>query len=49
MMIVAEDIGTGIVVDREIYQGDRGGAGKFVHMNAGERGAVACSCGNHDC
>jgi predicted NBD/HSP70 family sugar kinase len=49
MVLVAEGIGTGIVVDGQIYRGKRGGAGEFGHMIVGERGPVACSCGNHDC
>ena len=49
MVLVAEGIGTGIVVDGQIYRGERGGAGEFGHMIVGERGPVACSCGNHDC
>lgn len=49
MVLVAEGIGTGIIVDGQIYRGERGGAGEFGHMIVGERGPVACSCGNHDC
>jgi predicted NBD/HSP70 family sugar kinase/predicted transcriptional regulator len=49
MVLVAEGIGTGIVVDGQIYRGERGGAGEFGHMIVGERAPVACSCGNHDC
>ncbi len=49
LVLVAEGIGTGIVVDGQIYRGQRGGAGEFGHMIVGERGPVACSCGNHDC
>jgi predicted NBD/HSP70 family sugar kinase/predicted transcriptional regulator len=49
MVLVAEGIGTGIVVDGQIYRGEGGGAGEFGHMIVGARGPVACSCGNHDC
>lgn len=49
MVLMAEGIGTGIIVDGQIYRGERGRAGEFGHMIVGERGPVACSCGNHDC
>ncbi|HYP52844.1 MAG TPA: ROK family protein, partial [Pyrinomonadaceae bacterium] len=31
------------------YRGERGAAGEFGHMIVGQRGHVACSCGNFDC
>lgn len=49
MVLVADGIGTGIVFDGQIYRGERGGAGEFGHMIVGQRGRVACSCGNFDC
>ena len=49
MVLVAEGVGTGIVVDGQVYRGERGAAGEFGHMIVGEHGPVACSCGNFDC
>ena len=49
MVLVAEGIGTGIVMDGTIYRGERGAAGEFGHMIVGQQGPVACSCGNRDC
>lgn len=49
MALVAEGIGTGIVIDGQIYRGERGAAGEFGHMIVGPEAPVACSCGNHDC
>ncbi len=49
MVYVGDGLGTGIVVDGQIYRGERGAAGEFGHMIVGERGPVACSCGNYDC
>jgi predicted NBD/HSP70 family sugar kinase len=49
MALVAEGIGTGIVIDGQIYRGERGAAGEFGHMIVGSEAPVACSCGNHDC
>ena len=49
LVLVAEGIGTGIVFDGRIYRGERGAAGEFGHMIVGEKGPVACSCGNYDC
>ena len=48
-VLVNEGIGTGIVFDGQIYRGERGAAGEFGHMIVGQRGHVACSCGNFDC
>ncbi len=49
MVLVAEGIGTGIVIDGQIYRGERGAAGEFGHMIVEQHAPVACSCGNHDC
>jgi predicted NBD/HSP70 family sugar kinase len=49
MVLVAEGIGTGIVFDGQIYKGQHSAAGEFGHMIIGQKGPVACSCGNYDC
>jgi predicted NBD/HSP70 family sugar kinase len=49
LVLVAEGVGTGIVVDGRIYRGERGAAGEFGHMIIGTNAPVPCSCGNRDC
>lgn len=49
MVFVAEGIGTGIIIDGQVYRGENGAAGEFGHMFVGEDAPVACSCGRHDC
>lgn len=49
MVLVAEGVGTGIVFDGQIYQGEHGAAGEFGHMIIGSNGPTSCSCGNYDC
>jgi transcriptional regulator of PTS gene len=49
MVMVAEGIGTGIVIDGEVYRGEYGAAGEFGHMYVAENAPVACSCGRRDC
>ncbi|MEQ1641830.1 MAG: ROK family transcriptional regulator [Pyrinomonadaceae bacterium] len=49
MLLVAEGIGTGIIVDGQVYRGESGAAGEFGHMFVGENGPVPCSCGRTDC
>ncbi len=49
MVLVAEGVGTGIVFDGQIYQGEHGAAGEFGHMIIGAQGPTPCSCGNFDC
>lgn len=48
-VMVAEGIGTGIVINGEIYRGEDGAAGEFGHMFVAEDAPVACSCGRRDC
>jgi predicted NBD/HSP70 family sugar kinase len=49
MVLVAEGVGTGIVFDGQVYQGEHGAAGEFGHMIIGAGGPNPCSCGNYDC
>jgi predicted NBD/HSP70 family sugar kinase len=48
-VLVAEGIGTGIVVDGRVYRGDAGIAGEFGHMIIGDNSEVECSCGSRKC
>jgi predicted NBD/HSP70 family sugar kinase len=49
LILVGEGVGTGIIIDGQVYRGERGAAGEFGHMIVGADAPVACSCGNHDC
>ena len=49
MVFVAEGIGTGIIIDGQVYRGESGAAGEFGHMFVADDAPVACSCGRHDC
>ncbi len=49
MVFVAEGIGTGIIIDGQVYRGVNGAAGEFGHMYVAENAPVACSCGRTDC
>ena len=49
LILVAEGVGTGIIIDGQVYRGQRGAAGEFGHMIVGTEAPVACSCGNYDC
>jgi predicted NBD/HSP70 family sugar kinase len=49
LVLVAEGVGTGIIIDGQLYRGERGAAGEFGHMIVGADAPVACSCGNYDC
>ena len=49
MILVAEGVGTGIIIDGQVYRGERGAAGEFGHMIVGAQAPLPCSCGNFDC
>lgn len=49
MVMVAEGIGTGIVIDGQVYRGEFGAAGEFGHMYVADKAPVPCSCGRSDC
>ncbi|HKE56281.1 MAG TPA: ROK family transcriptional regulator [Pyrinomonadaceae bacterium] len=49
LILVAEGVGSGIIIDGQVYRGERGAAGEFGHMIVGAAAPVPCSCGNFDC
>lgn len=49
VVMIAEGIGTGIIIDGQVYRGESGAAGEFGHMFVGENAPVTCSCGRSDC
>jgi predicted NBD/HSP70 family sugar kinase len=49
LVFVGEGIGTGIIIDGQVYRGEKGAAGEFGHMYVSENAPVACSCGRTDC
>jgi predicted NBD/HSP70 family sugar kinase len=49
MVLVYEGVGTGIVLDGQIYRGAGGVAGEFGHTVVGRKAPVACSCGSYRC
>ncbi len=49
LVFVSEGLGTGIILDRQVYRGAAGAAGEFGHMIIGQKAPVACSCGGYDC
>jgi predicted NBD/HSP70 family sugar kinase len=48
-VLISEGIGTGIIIDGQVYRGELGAAGEFGHMFVGQNAPVACSCGRRDC
>ena len=48
-VMIAEGIGTGIIIDGQVYRGQNGAAGEFGHMFVGDNAPVTCSCGRRDC
>ena len=47
-VFVGAGIGAGLIIDDEVYEGGRGGAGEFGHMVVWRGGAV-CPCGRRGC
>ena len=48
-ILVKEGIGTGIVVDGQVYQGKNGTAGELGHMTIGQGAPVTCATGSREC
>ncbi|CAN5433604.1 ROK family transcriptional regulator [soil metagenome] len=49
VVLISEGIGTGIIIDGQVYRGEDGAAGEFGHMYVGDNAPVNCSCGRRDC
>jgi predicted NBD/HSP70 family sugar kinase len=49
LVMIAEGIGTGIIIDGQVYRGENGAAGEFGHMFVADDATVDCSCGRRDC
>ena len=48
VVTIRSGIGVGIVLDGQIYQGERGSAGEIGHFPVDPKGAL-CRCGKHGC
>jgi predicted NBD/HSP70 family sugar kinase len=49
LVLVEEGVGTGIVLDGQVYRGECGTAGEFGHMTIGTGAPVACAVGSTEC
>lgn len=49
LVLVEEGLGTGIVIDRQIYRGESGASGEFGHMTIGSTAPISCASGSRDC
>ena len=49
VVLIHRGIGTGIVIDGQIYRGKGGVAGEFGHMTIGSNAPIACAAGRRDC
>ncbi len=49
VVLIDRGIGTGIVIDGQIYRGKGGVAGEFGHMTIGNNAPIACAAGRYDC
>ncbi|MBK7709137.1 MAG: ROK family transcriptional regulator [Acidobacteria bacterium] len=49
VVLIHRGIGTGIVIDGQIYRGRGGVAGEFGHMTIGSNAPVACAAGRYEC
>ena len=49
MVLVEEGLGTGIVLDGQVYHGVAGAAGEFGHMTIGKGAPIACASGSREC
>jgi predicted NBD/HSP70 family sugar kinase len=46
--VIGHGIGSGVVINRQLYRGSSGGAGEFGHIVLQKDGPL-CSCGKHGC
>jgi predicted NBD/HSP70 family sugar kinase len=49
LVLVEEGLGTGMVLDGDVYHGQNGAAGEAGHMNIGTRAPIECAAGSREC
>jgi predicted NBD/HSP70 family sugar kinase len=49
IVLINQGIGTGLVIDGQVYRGKGGVAGEFGHMTIGSNAPIACAAGRYDC
>ena len=49
LVLVEAGVGTGIVINGQVYRGDGGTAGEFGHMTIGSGAPVECAVGSREC
>jgi predicted NBD/HSP70 family sugar kinase len=49
LVLVEAGLGTGVVLDGQVYRGKGGTAGEFGHMTIGTGAPVACAAGSTEC
>jgi predicted NBD/HSP70 family sugar kinase len=49
LVLVEGGVGTGIVLDGQVYRGESGAAGEFGHMTIGQGAPIACASGSREC
>lgn len=49
LVFIENGIGTGLVIDGQIYRGNGGVAGEFGHMRIGTGAPIACGAGSYEC
>jgi predicted NBD/HSP70 family sugar kinase len=49
LVLVEEGVGTGIVINGQVYRGEAGTAGEFGHMTIGSGAPVECAVGSREC
>ncbi len=49
MVLVEAGLGTGIVLDGQVYHGEAGAAGEFGHMTIGKGAPSLCATGSDEC
>ena len=49
LVLVEDGVGTGIVLDGQVYRGEGGAAGEFGHMTIGQGAPVECASGSREC
>src|SRR6266576_3849077 len=49
LVLVEQGVGTGVVINGQVYRGEGGSAGEFGHMTIGSGAPVECAVGSREC